>query len=105
IYTDDQYGNDRAIEIIAEKRMSDNYSLKLDYTYQSAKGTSSSATEAYNALINQDPSSEQAVLPLTPFPFSYDRTHVANLRFNLNYNMGEGPTIFGSKLLEWFSLQ
>src|SRR5581483_2539001 len=48
IYTDDQYGNDRAIEIIAEKRMSDNYSLKLDYTYQSAKGTSSSATEAYN---------------------------------------------------------
>src|SRR5581483_5853076 len=69
------------------------------------KGTSSSATEAYNALINQDPSSEQAVLPLTPFPFSYDRTHVANLLFNLNYNKGEGPTIFGSKLLEWFSLQ
>lgn len=105
IYTDDQYGSSRAIELVAEKRMSDNYSAKLQYTYSSAKGTSSSATEAYQNLINQDPGSQQATLPLSPFPFSYDRTHVASLLFNLNYNKGEGPTLFGSKLLQWFSLQ
>lgn len=104
IYTDDEYGNDRAIELIAEKEMADNWSLKVNYTYQVAQGTSSSATEAYNAFLNQDPSSEKSVLPLTPFPFSYDRTNVADILFNINYNKDEGPTIFGKKLLQWFSL-
>ncbi len=104
-YTDDGYGNDRAIEVVAEKQMADNWSLKANYTYQSAKGTSSSAAENYAAFLNQDPNSEQAVLPLTPFPFSYDRTNVLDILFNINYNKGEGPTIFGKKLLEWFSLQ
>jgi hypothetical protein len=105
IYSSDQYGSDRSIELVAEKRMSDNYSMKLNYTYGAASGTSSSATENYSALINQDPNSPQAVLPLTPFPFAYDRTHVANFLFDLNYNQNEGPTIFGQKLLQWFSLQ
>ncbi len=104
-YTSDEYGSDRSIEIVAEKRMADNWSAKLNYTYGSATGTSSSATENYAALINQDPNSPNAVLPLTPFPFGYDRTNVANLLFDLNYNKGEGPTIFGTKLLQWFSLQ
>jgi|GEM_PF-3581614 len=105
IYTDDQYGNARAIEVVAEKEMADNWSLKANYTYQLAQGTSSSATEAYASFLNQDPSSEQAVLPLTPFPFSYDRTNVADILFNINYNKDEGPTLFGKKLLELFSLQ
>ncbi|HZK76909.1 MAG TPA: TonB-dependent receptor, partial [Candidatus Kapabacteria bacterium] len=104
-YTDDGYGNDRAIEIVAEKTMANNWSLKANYTYQLAQGTSSSAAEAYSAFLNQDPNSEQAVLPLTPFPFSYDRTNVADILFNVNYNKDEGPTIFGKKLLEWFALQ
>ncbi len=105
IYSSDEYGSDKSLEIVAEKRMSDNFSMKLNYTYGAATGTSSSATENYAALINQDPNSQQAVLPLTPFPFGYDRTNVANFLFDLNYNKGEGPTIFGQKLLEWFSLQ
>ncbi len=104
IYSDDQYGNDRSIEVIMEKRMSDNYSAKFTYTYQVAKGTSSSATEAYAALINSDPNSEQAVLPLQPFYLSYDKPHVAELLLNLNYNRGEGPTLFGTKLFQLFSL-
>jgi hypothetical protein len=103
-YTDDQYGSAKSIELTMEKRMSDNYSVKFDYTYSSSLGTSSSATEAYQKLINADPGSEQAVLPLSPFPFSYDKPHVAELLFNINYNQGEGPTIFGSKLLQMFSL-
>ena len=105
IYSSDQYGSDRSVEVVAEKRMADNFSMKLNYTYGEASGTSSSAVENYQALINQDPSSPNAVLPLTPFPFDYDRTNVMNFLFDLNYNQGEGPTIFGQKLLQWFSLQ
>ncbi len=105
IYSSDQYGNDRSVEVVAEKRMADNYSLKLNYTYSQGLGTSSSATENYSALINQDPTAPTIVLPLSPFPFSYDRTNVMNFLFDLSYAKGEGPTIFGTKLLEWFSLQ
>lgn len=104
LYSSDQYGNSRAIELILEKRMSDNYSAKVQYTYSSAKGTSTSATDNYAALINADPSSEQAVLPLRPFPLSFDKPHVAQLLLNVNYNKGEGPTIFGTKLLQELSL-
>jgi hypothetical protein len=104
LFSDDQYGNDRSIEFIAEKRMSDNYSAKFTYTYQVAKGTSSSATENYSKLVNADPNSEQAVLPLQPFYFSYDKPHVAELLLNLNYNKGEGPTLFHTKLFQLFSL-
>lgn len=105
IFTDDEYGSDRSVEVVMEKEMADNWSVKFNYTYSSAMGTSSSATDNYSALINQDPSSPVSVLPLTPFPLDFDRTHVANLLFNINYNQGEGPTLFGKKLLEWFSLQ
>jgi hypothetical protein len=105
IYSSDQYGSDRSIELVAEKRMADNFSMKLNYTISQGQGTSSSATENYSALINQDPSAPTVVLPLTPFPFSYDRTNVLNFLFDISYSKGEGPTIFGQKLLQWFSLQ
>jgi hypothetical protein len=104
IYSGDQYGSDRSVQLVAEKRMSDNFSMKLNYTYGEAEGTSSSATENYSALINQDPTAPTIVLPLTPFPFSYDRTNVMNFLFDLVYNKGEGPTIFGTKLFQWFHL-
>jgi hypothetical protein len=104
LFSSDQYGNARSIEFVFEKRMADNYSVKFDYTYGSAKGTSTSATENFESLINADPNSEQAVLPLTPFPLSFDKPHTAHLLLNINYNKGEGPTIFGTKLLQYFSL-
>ncbi len=103
-YTDDQYGSYRGIEFTLEKRMSDNYSVKLNYTYSSTQGTSSSATENYLALINQSSNTENSVLPLQPFPLDFDRTHVAQLLFNIMYGKGEGPKIGGVAFLERFNL-
>lgn len=104
IYSSDQYGSSRNIELVLEKRMRDNYSARFNYTYSVSKGTSSSATENYSALINQDPNSEQVVLPLQPFNLSYDKPHVAQFLFTLAYNKDEGPTIFGTKLLQYVTL-
>lgn len=103
LYSDDQYGNARSIQFTLDKRMSNNFSAKLDYTYGVAKGTSSSATENYSQLIGFDPNSENAVLPLQPFYLSFDRTHVAHLSFNLNYGRNEGPTLLGVKALQQIS--
>lgn len=104
LYTDDQYGSYKGIELTFEKRMTDNFSFKLNYTYSTTQGTSSSATENYIALINQSSSTENAVLPLQPFPLDFDRTHVAQFLFNVLFSKGEGPKIGGVPFLERFSL-
>jgi hypothetical protein len=103
LYSDDQYGNSRSLQLTLEKRMANNYSARLNYTYSVAKGTSATATSNYGALINYDPNSEQAVLPLTPFYLDYDKTHVAQFILDVNFGRGEGPSLFGTKFLQFFS--
>jgi hypothetical protein len=103
IYSDDQYGNYRALQFSAEKRMMNNWGVRFNYTYSSARATSSSATENYSQLINTDPTSEKMVLPLTPFATSYDKPHVIQMILNAGFKPGEGPMIFGIDLLQNFS--
>jgi hypothetical protein len=103
IYTDNEYGSYKGIELTLEKRMSDNYSVKLNYTYSTTQGTSSSATANYLALINQGTNSENSVLPLQPFPLDFDRTHVAQLLLQAAFAKGEGPKIGGTAILENFN--
>jgi len=104
LYSDDQYGNARNVQLTLEKRMSSNYSIKADYTYGVAKGTSSSSTENYSQLISFDPNSDRSALPLQPFYLSFDRTHVAHLNFNLVYAKNEGPELFGIKPFQSLNL-
>jgi hypothetical protein len=104
MYIDDQYGNAKSLILSFDKRMRDNFGIRFNYTYSSAKGTSSSATENYARLINPPAGEEVAVLPLQPYPLSYDRTHTSQLIFNLAWQKNEGPDIFGVKLLELFNI-
>jgi hypothetical protein len=103
IYSDDQYGNYRALQFSMEKRMSSNWGARFNYTYSSSRATSSSAVENYSQLINTDPTGDNAVLPLTPFATIYDKPHVAQLILNASFRPGEGPMIFGVDLLQNFS--
>jgi hypothetical protein len=80
-----------------------NWGVRFNYTYSSARATSSSATENYSQLINTDPTSEKMVLPLTPFATSYDKPHVIQMILNAGFKPGEGPMIFGIDLLQNFS--
>ncbi|HET6511903.1 MAG TPA: TonB-dependent receptor, partial [Candidatus Kapabacteria bacterium] len=100
IYSDDQYGNYRALQFSMEKRMSNNWGARFNYTYSSSRATSSSAVENYSQLINTDPTGDNAVLPLTPFATVYDKPHVAQLILNSSFRPGEGPMIFGIDLLQ-----
>jgi hypothetical protein len=102
IYTDDEYANYKGLELTIEKRMSDNYSMKFNYTYSTTLGTASSALSNYSSLINQAPDAEFAVLPLQPFPVDWDRTHVAQLLLTALFAKGEGPKIGGTPILEHF---
>jgi hypothetical protein len=103
LYSDDQYGNSKSIQLSFEKRMRDNYSVRFNYTLSRAVGTSSSATDNYGRLINP-PGTDISTLPLQPYPLSFDRPHVMQLLTTISWRKGEGPTIFGEKLLELFNL-
>ncbi|MEI8135378.1 MAG: TonB-dependent receptor [bacterium] len=103
IYTDNEYGNYRGIEFSLEKRMSDNYAMKFNYTYSSATGTSSTATSNYSSLINPPSDGETAVLPLQPYSLDFDRTHIAQLLLTALFRRGEGPKISGVSFLENFT--
>jgi len=102
-YTDDEYGNYKGIELSLDKRLSDNFSARLNYTYSVALGTASTATTNYSAFTNQSSDAEAAILPLQAFPLDFDRTHVAQLLLSLLYGKGEGPKIGGTAILENFN--
>ncbi len=103
LYTDDEYGYYKGIEMTLEKKMSDNFSARFNYTYSTTAATSSTATSNYSALLNQSSDAEVAVLPLTPFPVDWDRTHVAQLLLTALFGRGEGPKIAGVPFLEFFN--
>jgi len=103
LYTDDEYGYYKGIEMTLEKRMSDNFSARFNYTYSTTAATSSTATSNYSALVNQSSDAEVAVLPLQPFPVDWDRTHIAQLLLTVLFGKGEGPKIGGVPFLEHFN--
>ena len=73
-YVNRDYENVRGITFKLEKRFSDNYSFRADYTYQSAEGTYTNPNDEYNDIQNN----RAPVLALLPLGF--DRTHTANVQ-------------------------
>jgi 16S rRNA G966 N2-methylase RsmD len=74
-YVNRDYENVKGITLKIEKRFSDNYSFRADYTYQSAEGTYTNPNDEYNDIINN----RAPVLALLPLGF--DQKHTANVQF------------------------
>ncbi|RMG34585.1 MAG: hypothetical protein D6732_10460, partial [Methanobacteriota archaeon] len=71
-------------------------SLKLDYTLQLAEGTGSSQSSSFIATFrNPDNETPKVIAPL-----DFDQRHTLTANVDIRANKGEGPTIFGVKLLE-----
>ena len=78
IFENKDYENVRGITLKVEKRFTDNYSFRADYTFQKAEGTYSNPQDAFNSqLANQAP-----VLNL--IPMGWDQTHTLNAQFIFN---------------------
>ncbi len=79
-FVNKDYSNVRGVTLKVDKRFNNNYSLRADYTYQSAEGTYSNPTDAYNAALgNRAP-----VLALVPM--NWDQKHTLNAQavYDLN---------------------
>jgi outer membrane receptor protein involved in Fe transport len=73
------YENVRGITIKLDKRMTNNLSVRVDYTYQKAEGTYTSPTDAYTAYTNH----QQKRLALIPMGFDQPHTLNALVRYQL----------------------
>jgi outer membrane receptor for ferrienterochelin and colicin len=74
-YENKDYENVKGVTLKIEKRLSDNYSFRVDYTFQAAEGTYSDPADAYNDQINN----RAPVLAL--LPLNFDQRHTVNVQF------------------------
>ncbi len=72
MFENKDYSNVRGVTIKLEKRYSQNFSARINYSYQIAEGTYSNPTDAFNAYLNE----EEPRLSL--IPLNWDQNHTFN---------------------------
>ncbi len=83
------FGFVRGIVFTLDKRFSDNWSAKIDYTFQTAKGNASDPA----ATRNQQVSGQEPEIQLINLDF--DQTHTVNATFNYVTNNRWGISVIG----------
>ncbi len=94
LYVNEDYANVKGFEINIDVRPDRYFSGGLTYTYSVSKGSASSEIEQYPGT---DESTQLYYL-------DFDKTHVFNLSGTLTIPPGEGPELFGSRLMERMDL-
>ncbi len=92
-YVNRSFGEVKGITLSMDKRMANNFSAFVDYTYQIAEGNASDPQSAYNDLKGNNPREpEQQLVPL-----NWDRRHTfnASLTYAIPGLRGWGATILG----------
>lgn len=103
IYTVQDYGNVRGLEISARRELDNNIKVELNYTLMKAVGTASGPESNYYAVVvaSADPTTgEKATFPRAEYPLTYDQTHTVNGTVSFVWGEDEGPAIGGIKPLE-----
>ncbi len=72
MFVNKDYENVRGVTLKFDKQFSNNFSFRVDYTFQIAEGTYSNPTDAYNAMLNN----QAPVLAL--LPMNWDQRHTLN---------------------------
>ncbi len=100
-----EYGNVRGTEISLRRRLVDNFQFNINYTLQYAQGTSSGVGTNYSlVLAASDPYTDSKVFPLVESPLDYDRRHRLNFNGGFVFGKDEGPSIAGTKILQYFTI-
>lgn len=102
IYTVNDYGNVRGLEVTARRELSDNISVQINYSLMKAVGTASGPESNYYALVTSsgDPLTGNKTVPRAEYPLTYDQTHTLNGTVSFVWGENEGPSIGGLKPLE-----
>ncbi|MFQ5570307.1 MAG: TonB-dependent receptor domain-containing protein, partial [Rhodothermales bacterium] len=97
-YENVDFGTVKGLEFGFDLRRTSGFAANLNYTLSFADGTGSSSTTTSTIVwIDETP-------PNFISPLSFDQRHKMNLSLDYRLGSGEGPTIFGTKLLENFGI-
>ena len=89
IFTNNDFARIQGVDISLEKRMSNYWAAKLDYTYSVARGNEATPTEeAYNIFSGRPRSGKE-------FYLDFDRTHDIALNLSLRLPNKFGPALGG----------
>jgi outer membrane receptor protein involved in Fe transport len=97
-YENVDFGTVKGIEFGFDLRRTNGFSANLNYTLSFADGTGSGdATTSTITWVDETP-------PNFISPLDFDQRHKFNASIDYRLGQGEGPTIFGAKLLENFGV-
>jgi len=90
IFTNNDFARIQGVDLSYEKRMSDHWAAKFDYTFSIARGNEATATEeAYNIFEGRERSVKELYL-------DFDRRHDFSLNVSVLLPKDHGPELFGS---------
>lgn len=107
VFTNSEYGKCYGVEFTLRKRYSNYTAATVNYTLSYARGTSSNQFQHYQLVTNGPPdpyTGEMRVYPQMDYWLGFDQRHTANVNFDFRIPEGEGPTLFGKKILENFGI-
>ena len=79
-YENKDYSNVRGFNVKLERRLTQYWGARIDYSYQVAEGTYSNPTDAFNAMLNnREPR-------LSLIPLNWDQRHTLNAQLLTRYN-------------------
>lgn len=99
-YINQDFANSRGIEFNLRTRRRSHIASYLSYTISRAEGNSSNPLDTRNDLLARPPRVPVKELII----MDWDRPHVLNFNIDFRYGRGEGPMIFGKRLLENFGV-
>ena len=89
-YVNSDFGFVKGVILTLNKRLSNNWSATIDYTYQTAKGNASDPAATRNEKVNNQQPEIQLVR------LDWDQTHTVNVTFSFVSDDNWGASIIGS---------
>ncbi len=99
-YVNQDFANSRGIELNLRTRRTNHIASYFSYTLSRAEGNSSNPLDTRNDLLARPPRVPVKELIV----LNWDRPHVFNFNIDFRYTGGQGPLLFGSRLLENFGV-
>lgn len=95
------FGTIRGMTMRFDVRRTNRISMNANLTLQSALATGSSSASHFD-IAWQDASGPEGrpFFPVIPAPTDFDRSVFGNVSLDYRYDANDGPTLFGSKILE-----
>ena len=95
------FGTVKGVEFEFDLRRTNNIQLNANYTLQYAEGTGSDSGTTGNIFWLRE---ANPFVPNFLSPLDFERRHTANLLVDYRLGAGEGPELFGAKVLENFGV-